>query len=563
MKAALLIVLLWLSTAVAAAAAPRVVDAGIPPDMPLGESMLLLTETGPELTIGEVSRLIGTPRFSPVTSAVLGAGIGHRPLWVHLQINNPGEQPLLRYLTIEPTWTDHLDVHVLHPSSGTTSWHAGDRLPGAPYLDDALGYVFPHRFLPGRSDVFIRAATTDPLVLDVRLMTADTAARTARIERYAYGFLYGFLAALIIYNLVLFFRLERRNSLYYSLYLLSFVVLSICYTGRGLAWLWSDYPSIQRFILLVMMVLLAHNGLYFAREFLELDVRAPVLARRLRYASAAMLATMLILIVADLPEAAAWIAFVAVGGFVFVMIPLGIYARHRGHGAAHYFLLAAVVSMLGIGVTLFSVWGMLPYNTLTYRGVELGMMLEATLLALALAEFVRTQLAERQRAEREAQVDSLTQLYNRRGLFALSETAFRLARRHGRPLTVVMLDLDHFKLINDQHGHSVGDRVLVDAARLLQQSRRSDDVVARWGGEEFVLFLPETALDAACQLAERLRGNMENRLVDIGTARLHYTASFGVAELGSEPDLATLIATADEALYAAKQAGRNRVVRAG
>lgn len=562
MRTLFAIALLWLMTAAHAATLPPSVDASTPPAVPLGEHMRMLTENGPALAIEDVRHLVGSARFVPVTSPVLGAGIGHPPLWVHFVVDNPGEQPLQRSLTIEPTWTDHLDVHVVHPTGGTTRWHAGDSLPGAPYLNDALGYVFPHRFLPGRSEVFIRAATTDPLVLDVRLMTAETAARTAHLEHYAYGFLYGFLASLIIYNLVLFIRLGRRNSLYYSLYLLSFIMLNICYTGRGLAWLWPDYPSIQRFILLVMMVLLAHSGLYFAREFLELDTRAPSLARGLRYASAAVLTTMLTLLIADAPEAAAWLAFITVGGFVFAMIPLGVFALHKGLSAASYFLLAAVVSMQGMGMTLFSVWGVLPYNVITYRGIELGMMLEATLLALALAEFVRSQLLERQRAERDAQLDTLTQLYNRRGFFSLAEASFRLAQRHARPLTVVMLDLDHFKVINDQYGHPVGDLVLADAARTLQQSRRRDDVVARWGGEEFVLFLPETTLEAAVHLAERLRGTMENRSVNAGASQVRYTASFGVAALGTEPTLEALIAAADQALYAAKQAGRNCVVRA-
>ena len=260
--------------------------------------------------------------------------------------------------------------------------------------------------------------------------------------------------------------------------------------------------------------------------------------------------------------AAVWLAFSVMGIFVFAMVALGAYSFNHGHRAARYFLYGALASMVGMAMTLFSTWGFLPFTTLTYRGVEIGMMLDATLLALALADYVRRQSLERERAQREARMDVLTQLNNRRGFLELAEAPYRTAARHQRPLAVIVLDIDHFKAINDQYGHALGDAVLRDLGQTLLATSRRSDVLGRWGGEEFVLLLPETSLDEAEELAERLRQRVRERVIVHEHTRVQVTASFGVAGLGADQKLEALLEAADRAMYAAKMAGRNRVLRA-
>jgi len=562
-QALLVVPFLWMASAAFAAGIAGVVSVETPPSHPLGEHMDLLSETGSPMSLADILAQAGTERFTAAPSQVIGLGIGHRPIWTHLVVHNPTNQPLARYLAIGTTWIDHLDVHVVHAGRVTTDWHTGDAVAGVPHLDEALGYLFEHQFPPGRSDLFIRAQTADPLVLDVRLLTMDRAAKAAAFERYAYGFLYGFLVSLIIYNLVMYLSLRRRNSLFYSIYLTTFVALNLAYTGRGLAWLWADEPALQRFVILVLMVLYTSTGLRFAREFLELDQRAPKTGRVLRWFCRLALTLMLVSLLFNQQESAAWLAFVVVGIFPFAMIGLGSFALRRGLNAAGYFLVAAIASMIGVGLTLFSVWGFIPFNTWTYRGMEVGMMLDATLLSLALAKFVRMQMLELQRAERDARLDSLTQLFNRRGFYEQAEASCRVALRHLRPLSLVLLDLDHFKSINDHYGHAIGDIVLKETSRVLTQSIRRGDIVARWGGEEFILVLPETDMDAAAEFAERIRLAIATLVIPQVDVHLQVNASFGVGQLVPGQDLDALIGAVDKALYSAKVAGRNRVVRAG
>ncbi|MBA3531112.1 MAG: diguanylate cyclase [Ardenticatenales bacterium] len=157
--------------------------------------------------------------------------------------------------------------------------------------------------------------------------------------------------------------------------------------------------------------------------------------------------------------------------------------------------------------------------------------------------------------------DGLTGLYSRRHFFELGEAALHKARYEGRPLSAIMLDIDHFKRINDNYGHAVGDQVLRAVADLCQDDIRGSDILGRYGGEEFVLLLPETDIGAAQRIAERLRQRLAQTEITTNNYQITITASMGVAPLLPEmSDLAALLDQADGALYAAKQAGRNRVM---
>ncbi|HEV2332969.1 MAG TPA: diguanylate cyclase, partial [Gammaproteobacteria bacterium] len=160
-----------------------------------------------------------------------------------------------------------------------------------------------------------------------------------------------------------------------------------------------------------------------------------------------------------------------------------------------------------------------------------------------------------------ATTDGLTRLYNRRTFLQRAESEFERSRRYQRPLTVMMLDVDHFKAVNDTHGHEVGDRVLRLLADECRRNLRQQDVLGRYGGEEFVAFLPETSASVALDVAERLRKSVEGLSVAAEHGAIHMTMSIGIATMNrAHPDVSALIITADQALYQAKQRGRNQTV---
>ena len=163
--------------------------------------------------------------------------------------------------------------------------------------------------------------------------------------------------------------------------------------------------------------------------------------------------------------------------------------------------------------------------------------------------------------ERQALVDGLTGLANRRAASDALHAEAARAQRLETPLSVVLADLDEFKDVNDVHGHAVGDEVLRVFAEVLRETLRESDVAGRWGGEEFLLLLPGADEEGAAQLADRLRVALADRDIS-GAPGLRVTASFGVAEYAGQSNTEQLVDAADSALYRAKRAGRDRVERA-
>lgn len=160
----------------------------------------------------------------------------------------------------------------------------------------------------------------------------------------------------------------------------------------------------------------------------------------------------------------------------------------------------------------------------------------------------------------QAITDALTGVYNRRGLHQLGDFELRRARRINRSFCAMIFDIDHFKRINDHYGHKIGDQVLQKLAERCQKTSRTVDLISRHGGEEFVILLPETNLESASRVAERLRQSIMNESFPTDAGALRVTISVGVAEARETDTLHTLIERADVAMYKAKGAGRNRVV---
>ncbi len=166
--------------------------------------------------------------------------------------------------------------------------------------------------------------------------------------------------------------------------------------------------------------------------------------------------------------------------------------------------------------------------------------------------------------KKAAREDGLTRVLTRRYFIELAQQEWKKARRYTRPLSLILFDIDHFKQVNDKYGHQVGDMVLVAIAKRCQECVRNVDLLGRFGGEEFVVLIPETALNGASQVAARLREEVAALKVNTEHGTVQITASFGVAEISPAlSSLDELIKLADDALYKAKDAGRNRVVAAG
>ncbi|MEO4045963.1 diguanylate cyclase [Pseudomonas sp. CAU 1711] len=192
------------------------------------------------------------------------------------------------------------------------------------------------------------------------------------------------------------------------------------------------------------------------------------------------------------------------------------------------------------------------------HSLQLNLLICALISALVLFLVYLATRRYQQHIVALATTDALTGLPNRRGFDLLANQALQEAQRAQSPLSALMIDLDHFKRLNDTHGHLAGDQVLHGFAEQLQGRLRQSDIICRWGGEEFILLLKDTDLATARQLAEKIRQQIEQAVFAFSGAELRITCSIGLAERHGEDSLERLIARADRALYRAKQSGRNR-----
>lgn len=188
--------------------------------------------------------------------------------------------------------------------------------------------------------------------------------------------------------------------------------------------------------------------------------------------------------------------------------------------------------------------------------LNLLICLIVTLIVLALLN----QVIKRYQGKIQAQaiLDSLTELPNRRGFDLLAAQAMHEAQREPKPLTALLLDLDHFKVLNDTYGHLAGDQVLIGFARDLESCLRHSDIVCRWGGEEFIVLLKDTDGETGLMVAEKIRQHVEQQRYAYNDKALQLTVSIGLTTLQTDDTLHTLLSRADHAMYRAKQAGRNR-----
>ena len=157
--------------------------------------------------------------------------------------------------------------------------------------------------------------------------------------------------------------------------------------------------------------------------------------------------------------------------------------------------------------------------------------------------------------------DYLTNIYSRGFILELLSKEFYRAKRYGRPLCVLMMDLDNFKRVNDKYGHVAGDKVLIDVSSKIKKSLRDADYVGRYGGEELLVILPETTLENAAKVGERLRSLVEKKIIKFGNEKVSMTISIGVSDVKKEDEvIQNVIGRADSAMYKAKKAGKNQVV---
>lgn len=524
----------------------------------VNDRLLLLLDTQNSLTPEQAFNTYKENRFAQNSRNQVSFGFTKNTVWGVLPITNSATDSSIQVLKIDNAWLDEIDIYFFKNDQLRRHVALGDSLLFTQRPRDERMPAVAHSFEAGETFVLFRFQSEDPMTIPIYLGNEGAIASYKSENAYFYGALYGSLLILLIYNFVLYFYLKERRYLLYSLYLFAFTAFNFTYTGHGFWVAWSDSIWLQQWVMPTLMFCYIFSGVVFTIEFLNTRVFLPALysARRKIYFGLLILACVIFL--TGSRSVIVMVQLMILTTMSIWMLVIGYFSYKGGNPLAKFFIPAIAMGTGGATISSLATWGVIPYSQWAFRGIEIGMLIEMSLLSISLGFNFKMVQEARKSAETNARLDPLTNLYNRRAFPDLVHPIWLLGKRNKNPMSIILMDLDWFKRINDQFGHTVGDEVLERVSMELKKRLRDSDIPLRWGGEEFLIFLPNTEGGKAKHLAESLRKHFEtlsfNKVNKI-------TTSIGVASaFPSQIDLDKLIMRADEALYSAKQKGRNQVV---
>ena len=584
---------LWLLLATAGAAhaqaaqtqGPLVIDAG-QSQLALSPYVDYLHDVGGDADLGAARRWQQEGRFQPLPSASAAFGFQPGAFWFHARLVNlhPGEPRWL--LVQEYALSDRVDVYVLREDGTVQHQRGGDH---APFKVRSIRYRHPNFALdlpPGDAvDLYVRVQSQSSMQVPLSLYTPTAFTEMSRDAQLAIGLYYGILLALFFYNLVLWLTLRDPSYFWYLFHITAFGLVLFTLNGLGFEYLWPSSAWLADKAVPLSICLALIGMQQFARTFLELPQRWP----RGNWVSLGLITFFALLGLASLElpyRVSTPIASRAVLVGVLWIAVASIVVLRRGYRPARLFLLAWAMFLLGTTMFTLVAFGVLPKTFYTEYGVQIGSALEMLLLSVALGYRYAALRNENERIVREAKLhleqkvmqrtgelrSALGQLENaharlressqRDGLTGLhNRTHFRerlleILERGDRPVSLLMIDLDHFKRINDAHGHAAGDAVLRSFAMTAVGGLRGHDVLARWGGEEFLLLMPDTAGPQAEATVWRMLERV-GHLPFMDAGSLSFSA--GVCEYRRGETATQLLDRADVQMYEAKRAGRGTV----
>ena len=533
--------------------------------------------------------------FAPVPDGNPTFGFQDGAYWFYLPVLNQHPDELHWLLVQEYALSDQVDLYVRYPDGRVEHQASGDHQP---FTNRFIRYRHPNFRIDlplGQTvEVLVRVQSESSMQVPLVLYTPRALTEIMRDTQFSTGLYYGIVLALLFYNLVLWIMLRDPGYGWYLLHTGAFGLVLFTLNGYGFEYFWPNWPWLADAAVPLSICLALIGMQQFSRSFLELRDRWPA-------GNLASLA--LIGLFALLGIASTWLPYstatplasrMVLLGVIWIIIAAVVMLR-RGYKPARLFLLAWSFFLLGTAAFTLLAFGMLPSNFWTQNGVQIGSALEMLLLSLALGsryaglrnENIRIVQQTNEQLERsvidrtkqlrtamaqlgEANVqlrefsrrDPLTGVYNRRHFRETLEQALDARSGDGRPLALLLLDLDHFKRINDRYGHLAGDDCLNFAAHGMEEVVvPRGGMVARFGGEEFVAVLPGADAQEALRIAEAVRARIEQSPVASCGHSIRLSASIGVHSVagGQQATPEDVIRIADEALYRAKDDGRNCV----
>lgn len=375
----------------------------------------------------------------------------------------------------------------------------------------------------------------------------------------------GLLLALALYNLLIFISTRYKEYLYYSLYLISSTL-----------WIFYIYGSLAHYFQIYGAAPAKFSfGIMLSPIFLALFIQTIFKTKEIYKFEHKLLTSIIVVSLANFVYGLVYftssleVLSLSLNYALLIFMWVGISLYIKGDKLVKIFLFAHTIYLFFSVYALMYFIGFAESNYLSSHGTSIGVIIEALLLSYMVAYKFKIMKEEKEEEKLKqielkllASTDHITKLYNRRYFNEISKEVLNISKREKKQLSILIIDIDNFKNVNDTYGHQFGDAVLINLSRLFLDNQRKSDIVCRYGGEEFVILLPNTSLENATKIAEKLRMLTESStLVSPKDEYFNFTVSIGVAQIDveNEANIENALKRADDALYVAKNSGRNRV----
>lgn len=564
----------------------------------LTENIEYLQDHQANLSINQILKESSNLQWQVHQGTAPSFGYTQSAIWIKRTLNTDSlSSEASRFvLQIYYSLLDEIDVFYVIDEAVVKHFSTGDTKPFGERAIKHRNFLFPMELTNAKNiSLYIRFRTTGSMRLPVSLWTENAFIDHEQRAMAWQGIFVGALLVMLLYNLTLAVFSKDKTYYFYVAFIASELLLFCQFHGLNYQYLWPESPNWNTIALPFIIGTLMTSGVGFVTLFLDLKRQLP------KHYPALIVLAFVGIGISLLAFVAPYTIMVRVGSIIIgclmlYVISITVYLLKRGYRAARFVVLAWCILIVSGFLFLLNANGYASPSFLIENAVQLGSILEVALLSLAFSDRINIERQAKQMAQgalvelqkqantqlefmvkertEELQLansklveintlDPLTGVKNRGYFNENIDKELKRASRSNTPLTLIMLDIDHFKIINDQHGHPTGDKAIIHIAKILRTIiRRPSDAIARYGGEEFAILLPHTDAAGAFTVAERIRTTIAHKPLQLDALRIEITASLGfhvsLAPANETPQ--SLIELADTALYAAKHQGRNRVM---
>ncbi|MFA6192040.1 MAG: diguanylate cyclase [Sulfurimonas sp.] len=515
--------------------------------------------------------------------------------WIKFEVQNPKNEPIDWILNFNYGQFDEMQ-----------SWQYNDKnilisnfLKGDHYVDESkisfnqrssFEFITPAK---EKNTIYVKLAYVDAGLIEM-FHSIWTKSEFAKSQELRFNLLVGIISALFVllfYNVFIWFILRKKEYFWYSTYIIGVILSISTFNQLGAHYLWSNSLYLIDMMPFVGVGTLIISFVLFTREFLETYKHLPKVDKALKIF---IIVNIVAFVLANLGARHFAISIMHISAFSFIFFPIiGFILWHRGYKIARGYAISSLFLSTFIMISLLRYAEILASSELLFWMSRFGFIAEGILLSIALADRIsilehdtknaqdevrhtlekvketlesevikRTLELEKQtkKAEELARTDEMTGIANRRAFLEQGKSFIQQSIRYKTAFTLVIIDIDHFKNINDNYGHEAGDLVLISLTKAINDNIRDTDFFARIGGEEFVLLLPHTTSDLAVEKTKKLLKKINELEVSYKDTVLKITVSMGICEFTQHDDtIYSLLSKADQSLYYVKEHGRNNV----